>query len=187
MNQTTKTTEQLAKAIAAAFADFYAASQLTLPTFQILTAADLPQPYRDLLVHNSDMTSTLETHHHQRVSLRVLKSRQSGSWLHRLVVLAGNDDGQAVECGAIRINLDCFDAEPRALILEGQRPLGAILESCQIHHTSCPSALFRVKADAVMTEALGPPSAEWLFGRQNELRSPQHQILAEVVEILPPS
>ena len=166
--------------------DFYTAAGLPLPKLEPLPGEQVPAPYRDLLVHRKDMTPVLETLCKQPILLRVLSKRVDQSMLYREVALISQEDQRVTAFGAIRINLDRFDDEPKKLILACQHPLGSILQRYQMAHTSCPTAYFRLHADMVMKQALESRFEGWLYGRHNHLANPQQQPLAEVVEILSP-
>jgi chorismate-pyruvate lyase len=158
----------------------------SLPRFQFVEPAELPEPYRGLLVHERDMTSTLGEHHRDTVRLRVLRSRNDHDEYLREVVLVSETSGRPVEYGAIRITLGAFPADAQQLIRAAQRPLGAIMDECGINYTCRPKAFFRVETDAAMNEALGLPASRTLYGRCNEIRDSQGRTLADIVEILPP-
>lgn len=156
-----------------------------IPSAERLRADEIPPPYRALLVHQRDMTSTLEEFHRAQIHLRVLTSTRRGNLYHRKVVLAANGTDTPVEFGAIRIHLDALPPAARRLVLDAQRPLGSILKSCRTTHASRPQAFFRVRADAVIRQALGLKKPETLYGRCNELRDVKGRIIATIVEILP--
>jgi hypothetical protein len=65
-------------------------------------------------------------------------------------------------------------------------PLGTILRTQRVAHQSHPSAYLQVNADAVIREALDLDEPRALYGRCNVLSDPSHNVLARVVEILPP-
>lgn len=157
------------------------------PQLRSVDAADIPQPARDLLVHENDMTSTLEAFAGQRLSLRVLHKRVDGDRLLREVVLYGDDDGRAVEYGAIRIHLGCIvEDEVRRQIEAGTRPLGGILKAHGIEHRCQPTSFIGLDADDVSRRALGFDGDHVLYGRHTLLHGPNERPLAEVTEILPP-
>ena len=165
----------------------YEAAKLPFPLVGWLPAEALPQPYRSLLVHERDMTSTLESHHQARLHLRVLRSsRDQDSYTREVVLLLDGTDAP-VEFGAIHIRLAAFDPPTQALILQERRPLGAILEQRGLPYSSRPTAFFRVLSDAVINEALGLVSQRELYGRCNALNDSHGRVLAEIVEILPPA
>lgn len=146
----------------------------------------MPEPYRSLLVHDSDMTSTLERFYGERLELRLLARRVEDGSLFRQVILCGGQSGKAAEFGAIRIALNAFEEIPRQRILEAKQPLGSILTQFEVAYVSRPRLFFHVESNGHMEEVLRLTAPATLYGRQNVLSTPQGQILAEVVEILPP-
>lgn len=149
-------------------------------------AAAMPEPYRGLLVHERDMTSTLESHHAESIELAVLERRRQGDLLYREVVLVGAWSRRPVEFGAIRIDLAPFQPAARDQILAGKKPLGAILADHQVPYLSRPQLYFTLRSDALIDRALGLAGPATLYGRRNVLTGPAGRLLAEVVEILPP-
>ncbi len=147
----------------------------------------LPEPYRSLLVHRQDMTSTLERFHGEMMCLRVLEKRLEGSVLHRRVVLAGVDSDKPVEFGAIRIHLENLDSQACSEVLDGTRPLGAILAKYSVPYLSRPSTFLRLPCQSSICQALDADLGTLLYGRHNILSRESGATLAEVVEILPPS
>jgi hypothetical protein len=161
-----------------------------LPTVECVDPSGMPPRDRRLLVHETDMTSTLERHHVQAISVRTLHKTFDGDVLQRTVCLVGVEDGKPVEFGAIRIHLRAFEPDSRAEIEQCRKPLGAILRDHGMAHQCRPGAYFRVKADQAISDALGingPDAQVVLYGRHNELSGPGSTRLAEVVEILPPA
>src|SRR2546425_7220190 len=67
--------------------DFYAKSGLPLPKIQRVSPEEVPKPYRSLLVHQNDMTPTLEKFHGGRIHLEILKSQRRDGYYFREVVL----------------------------------------------------------------------------------------------------
>ncbi|MCI0536778.1 MAG: hypothetical protein L0Z50_16295 [Verrucomicrobiales bacterium] len=167
--------------------EFYAQAGLPLPPIAEIAGGSVPQPYRRLLVHQHDMTPTLERFHGHDIHLRLLGKRQRGSQYFREVVLLLDGTNQPVEFGAIKINLELFSAAAQRQILEEQRPLGHIMQECGVRHSSHPKAFLRIATDQVINDALGLRGAHVLFGRRNTLFDLQDRSLAEIVEILPPA
>jgi chorismate-pyruvate lyase len=166
--------------------EFYANAGLPLPAMERVAGDDVPEPYRTLLVHDDDMTPTLEKFHGARLHLRVLGRRRRGDVYFREVVLLTDGANRPVEFGAIKINLALFSPQARTHILEECRPLGAILGEDRIAHTSRPKAFLRLASDRLIADALQITGAKVLFGRRNTLFDHQGFPFAEIVEILPP-
>ena len=164
----------------------YAQAGLPLPPVSRVTGDEMPEPYRQLLVHTNDMTPTLEAFHGERLHLRVSRWRLEGDAYMRQVALLLNGSDKPVEFGAIVIYTDRFPPAAREAVLEGQSPLGTILAVHSIRHSSCPQAFIRVLSDDGMNEALGLSEPQVLYGRRNVLTDSEGAKLAEVLEILPP-
>ena len=165
--------------------EFYEQSGLPLPATVQVTAGDVPEPYRSLLVHAREMTPTLESAYRRSIVLRVRKYALRHNVLSREVVLAAG--AAAVAFCAIKIYLEHFPSEARRLVLERKQPLGTILHTQDVAHSSHPVAYFEVAADAVIRGALDLKDPGLLYGRQNLLLDSAHHTLARVVEILPSS
>ena len=131
------------------------------------------------------MTPTLERAHGGRIELRVLQHSLRENLLSRQIVLT-LDGGKAVAFGAIKIYLERFPPKARSLILEMRQPLGTILRTQEIAHSSRPSPYFRVEADATIRTALQMMDGGTLYGRQNVLLDSAGDTLARVLEILAP-
>ncbi len=152
----------------------------------VIPSEQLPQPYHKLLVHDRDMTGTLEAHFDEPMVLHVLKKRIDDGVLFRQVLLRGVNSGRTAEFGAIRIELDCFDPEARLLIEACHQPLGGILRERAIAYISAPSAFLQVEADSFVREALGAGLTTPLFGRKNTLTTADGRTMAQIIEVLPP-
>lgn len=167
--------------------EFYALSKRALPEIESVPGDEVPEPYRRLLVHQNDMTPTLEKFHDERIYLNVISRQTRGDFYFREVILLTERTRTPVEFGAIKINLALFPPAARKLILEEQEPLGTILGEFKILHTSRPKAFLKIEADSFIKGALQLSGAHTLYGRRNTLFDPQQQALAEIVEILPPA
>src|SRR5204863_7154924 len=127
---------------------------LPLPRVTRAEAHEIPEPYRSLLVHERDMTPTLEDAYQRSVQLRVLKYDLRENVLSRQIVLVPEGSTRAVVFGAIKIYLEHFPAEAKRLVLELKLPLGTILRTQRIAHFSRPDAFIQVTADPVINSAL---------------------------------
>ena len=166
---------------------FYERTGSSLPLLRELKGEEVPQPYRALLVHSSDMTPTLERFYGQTLRLRVLSREHQDDSYKREVILWLAEDTRPVEYGVIRIFLDRLPPTARRLVLEEQRPLGDILHGEAIPHLSWPQAFFRLKSDARAGAALGMRHPGFLYGRRNVLLDGSRRLLAEVIEVLAPA
>jgi len=167
--------------------EFYEQPDVPLPAVARVESARIPEPYRSLLVHDRDMTPTLENAYQQTLALRLLKFRLRGDELSRQVTLVPEGGGSPVAFGTIRIHLQHFPAAAKQLVLENHQPLGTILRTQAIEHASRPHAYIRVTADAVINSALGLTAGGFLYGRRNIIRDGAENVLAQVIEILAPA
>jgi chorismate-pyruvate lyase len=166
--------------------EFYAREGMQLPRIDRLAASAVPPPYNELLVHEGDMTPTLEKFHGSNIHLRVLRREQHGDFYFRQVLLLTDDGEKPVEFGAIKIFLEQFPTAARNEILSERIPLGTILARNKIAHLSRPKAYVRINSDGYINKAFSIEGVHTLFGRRNTLSTPEHHILAEIFEILPP-
>ena len=166
--------------------EFYAQAQRCLPTIESMPGEQVPEPYKSLLVHTNDMTSTLERFHGESVHLKVLSSQQRDDFYFREVVLVLDQAGSPVEFGAIKINLVLFPSHARRQILQERHPLGHILEEHKIPYVSRSKAFLKVESDSFIEGALGLAAPSSVFARRNALLDSAQRSLAEVLEILPP-
>ncbi len=147
--------------------------------------SSIPPPYQDLLVHPRDMTSTLEGFIGQPLRLRVIEKRVESLHVRRRVLLVGEADGTIAEFGAILIRLEALPQPARSQVIACERPLGSILTSHSLAFRSKPSAYFRLQPDVQTKDFLRLPVGARPYGRRNVLSTPDGDVIADIVEILP--
>ena len=165
-----------------------ATSRLGSTPLSWVAADQVIPPFRDLLVHDRDMTSALERFHGDSITLEVLHSKHHDDTYLREVTLHAAASGSPVEYGLIEILLDSFPSDLRPEILAGETPLGAILNQSGLGYRSHPQGFFTVPKPAL--NGIFPQSSggELLYGRYNHLiRKDTSACLARILEILPPS
>ena len=165
-------------------ADFYTGR--ALPKVRFIEAARIPRAYRQLLDHSNDMTSTLQRFHDEEIRVHVLESRQDDVCYAREVLLVTRDTRRTVEFGAIAIRLELFPVGAQREIFRAEMPLGTILRSFRIDYVSNPRGFFEIESDDHMNAALALSHKQTLYGRANEITNAEGQVLANIVEILPP-
>jgi len=162
-----------------------ARSHLGATPLDWIEGESMPPPYGGLLVHQRDMTSALERHHGDAITLDVLQVREFHGTYLREVTLHAARSGAIVEYGLIAILLEAFPEALHGPIRAGATPLGAILNRSGLAYHSRPQGYFSLPAKALAT--LIPSSGgEILYGRYNHLiRSDDDRCLARILEILP--
>lgn len=167
--------------------EFYSHAKLPLPRIEAVPGAAVPEPFQSLLVHNRDMTPTLEAFHKSDIHLEILTRERRGDFYFRQVVLRLNRNESAVEFGANKVYVGRFPVEARELILAEQIPLGRILKDCGVKHRTEAKAFLRVEADDLIGNAFDLPKQTVLHGRKAVICDLQNRPLSEIVEILPPA
>jgi chorismate-pyruvate lyase len=162
----------------------YARSGVELPKVKAIEPDDIPSPYRSLLVHQSDMTLTLERHFGGRVSLRPLATFQYGPWYFRRVLLAQEYTGRPVEMGAIRIRIPAFPARIQRQILRNDVPLGRLLRDGGVDYESRPTVFLSVTPNPEMMGVFWMREPKTLYGRRTEMIHDGAKI-GDIVEVLP--
>ena len=158
-----------------------------LPAFEVIDGADMPQPYRDLLVHPGDMTSRLAAFFGGELIVDVLRCEHTPTAYRREVALRIEATNLAVEYGAIEIDLGAFDGELRRLILEHHLPLGGLLNRFGVNYRSEPKGYMRLASDAVMQCVFSMPEARIFYARGNLLLDESGRTLARIVEVVRPA
>ena len=166
--------------------EFYVAERWPIPNLVLMDGDLVPEPYKDLLVHQQDMTPTLEQYYGCPMGLRVIKWLEVGDCMLRMVALTRQTDGKPTEFGAIKIEVNGFPPEGQKMILEGKKPFGTILRELDMPHSGNPLGFFSVESDAHINAALGLTGKHTLYGRLNTLQDHRGHLLAEIVEVLPP-
>lgn len=162
----------------------YARVGLPTPGVAAVTANEIPEPYRSLLVHERDMTVTLEAHHDSRVALRTLATFRDGHWYLRKVLLVDESSGRPVEMGVIEVDLEAFSSSVSGRILEGAVPLGRLLRECGVDYRSRPTAFLAVRPNTDLMGVFWMNEPSTLYGRQTELTLGDSAV-GNIVEILP--
>ncbi len=164
---------------------FYERVGHALPKLQFVEPEEVPEPEKSLLVHKRDMTSTLARFHESTIVLDVRSRELSEDYLLREVRLRREDDRVPVEYGAIGIRLEKFEGPIREKIVEGEAPLGELIETFVVDYRSSPRGFFRVVSDEMISSALEVAEGIELYGRSNELTDSDGFVFADVVEVLP--
>ncbi len=140
-------------------------------------------PYRELLCHENDMTSTLSRVHGGPVELYVFQEPADENCYVREVLLKVG--AKPVEYGLIRIYLENFPATLREQIVAAQKPLGALLNESGFPYVSEPGGFLKIPSETFQPAFFPTVSSKFLFGRYNTLLDENRQVLARIIEILP--
>ncbi len=166
--------------------DFYTRMGRELPAIQPIDGDIMPEPYKSLLVHQDDMTPTLQNFHRDSIHVHALHTEERDNYYFREVLLELDETERPVEYGVIKINLSLVPDDTRHEIIEAHLPLGQILFAHDVLHESRPKAYLQMDADEHISGVLRLDNTHKLYGRRNTLTDTNGRPLAEIVEILPP-
>lgn len=162
----------------------YTQAGVPQPKVHEISPKDIPFPYRSLLVHENDMTLTLERHFGGPVMLRTLSTVVRGSHYLRRVLLVQEYSGRPVEMGAIRLKMEVFKPQIRGQILRNEIPLGRVLRDGGVDFKSQPRVFLAVEPNPEMMGVFWMREPRTLYGRQTEMFQGGAKI-GDIVEILP--
>ena len=162
----------------------YAQAGIPAPETREVAPSRIPLPYRSLLVHERDMTLTLESHFGGRVTLRALSTFRKGPSYYRRVLLVQEYSARPVEMGAIRIDLRAFAPRIRSEILRNRVPLGRLLRDGGVDYRSRPTVFLAVTPNPEMMGVFWMREPRILYGRQTEMSIDGRKV-GDIVEILP--
>ena len=163
---------------------FYARAGIGGPTVKPVTPDRIPQPYHDLLVHENEMTATLERHFGGPLAVRVLSSFSKDRSYFRRVLLALESTGRPVAMGAVRLRLERFKPAVRARILAERTPLGRIFREAGVLYESRPTAFVQLTPNAEMLGLFWMAGPRTIYGRRTEVTTGGAGI-GDIVEIIP--
>jgi chorismate-pyruvate lyase len=153
--------------------------------FTLISPADIPEPYRRLLVHHHHMTVTLEEFNHDNVDVVVLSILQAEQSYQREILLKTQQSKKIVQFGLVRINLNYCSPEVRAEILAEKTPLGRILINHNVLRRIEPTAFLLIQPQTRLIEYLRLERSIPLYGRMGVIFCDNQPAIA-VAEILTP-
>jgi chorismate-pyruvate lyase len=136
-----------------------------LRAYEYVQAAEVPEPYHKLLVHEHHMTVTVEEHHGSLVDVKILERRHQGDDYARKILLTLQATGKVVQFGLVRIRFEYCSAEVRDRIVAGGTPLGRVLIEHNVLRRIEPTAFLRVVPGPAMIEWFGLKTPKPTFGR----------------------
>ncbi len=157
-----------------------------LPLLELQQGAEIPPPYRDLLVHMREMTPTLEAYYGSSIHIEPLQVLDGQLTFTREALLRLDSCDRVVEYGVLRAHLGLLSPEAVELLRARRVPMGTILARCGVTHSSSPSGFFRFRNPKFAADKFCLVWDGWLYGRRNTLLNESGRPLAEVCEILPP-
>lgn len=128
-------------------------------------AAQMPDSFRRLLVHNDHMTTTLGEYYGAPVGLQVLQFAHHEPYYSRKILLVLPPADTVVEFGIVRLDLSAMAREVRAQIVARDKPLGDILIEHDVLREIQPRWYFRFTHPSPALQSFGPPDIGEAYGR----------------------
>jgi hypothetical protein len=148
-------------------------------------AAEVPQPYHGLLVHEHHMTVTVEAYHKELVDVRVLETQRGESAYARKILLVTQKTHRVVQFGLVRIHMQFCSPAVRAEILSEQTPLGRILINHNVLRRIEPTMYLRVVPGPAMVQWFGLKEPRETYGRLALIHCDEQPAI-ELLEIVAP-
>lgn len=136
-----------------------------MPKYEIISGAEMPEPYRGLLVHEHHMTVTVERYHGDLVDVHILQRKHEGDSYSRKILLKLQKTGKVVQFGIVRVDLSFCDLEVREKIIGGEIPFGRILIEHNVMRRIEPKKYLRLTPGPAMMEWFGLEEAVPVYGR----------------------
>jgi hypothetical protein len=127
---------------------------------------EMPQPARQLLVHQKHMTKVLTGFYGRPMDLHVLDRHYDGGDLyHRKIMLTVQETDRIVEYGVVRLDFRCMSPVVKRAILEEHAPLGSILINHNVLRRVQPRWYLELPHGGGLLKWFGCPTAGPLYGR----------------------
>ncbi len=146
-------------------------------------AADMPEPYRRLLVHKRHMTLALSEHFGVAPNLYVMAERRNGSKYVRKIFLTAGNRSDSIELGVVRMDLDCLREDVADQILQRRLPLGEILTRHEVMRRIEPRSFLLFPRCSSVLGWFGHPRAGPFYGRLGTIYCNEHPAI-DVLEIV---
>ncbi len=156
-----------------------------LRAYEYITADEMPEPYRSLLVHEHHMTVTVEQHHGSLVNVRVLERIHEGDSYARKILLTLQSTGKVVQFGLVRIHFEYCSEAVRNEIVAAQTPVGRILINHNVLRRIEPTAYLRILPGPAMMGWFGMKKPQPTYGRLALIHC-DDQPAVELLEIVAP-
>ena len=136
-----------------------------LGSFEEVDPDGIPEPFRTLLNHDEHMTVTVEAHHDCSVDVRVEQTHSTTTHYARKILLTRQTDGEVVQFGIVRLNLDSLGSKLRQEIEKQQTPLGRLLIQHDVLRNVRLLSLWKVAAGSDIRKLFELEDTAVCFGR----------------------
>jgi hypothetical protein len=154
------------------------------PHFEGVSAEDVPQPFRQLLVHHNHMTATLEDYYQSPLRVVPYKVHRNGEVYGRKLDLL-IPSNKVVMTGIMLINFGFCGTEVRDEILAETKPLGRVLIEHNIMREVTATAFVRVPAEEPLLARFQLAKPKATYGRFATIVCDGHPAV-DLLEIVAP-
>ena len=130
-----------------------------------LPIALVPEPYKQMLVHDQHMTVTMEAYYNSKVDVKVIGRRLDGNVYSRKILLLKTGTDTVVQFGIVRFNFDYVTLAVREEILKGEIPMGRVLINHNVLRHIDLGAVLRLTAGPALAESLQMKPQQITYGR----------------------
>ncbi|TWT39564.1 hypothetical protein [Blastopirellula retiformator] len=136
-----------------------------LADFVEVSAAETPEPFKELLAHDHHMTVTVERFHQSPVDVEVLKTDTDGQAYSRKILLSKQTDGKVVQFGIVRLHCTHLGEVVEREIKSEKIPVGRVLINHNVLRQVQLTSLWRVTPGEELCELLSLTPGEVIYGR----------------------
>lgn len=126
---------------------------------------EVPEPFRQLLVHEHHMTVTVEQYFGSQVDVDVLAIQEKGDEYSRKILLRRQSDQKVVQFGIVRLNPSLLDKVVWEEIALEQTPLGRVLINHNVMREVKLYQLYQLEASHELAGYFGVDPGAAIFGR----------------------
>jgi chorismate-pyruvate lyase len=156
-----------------------------VPLYEVISADEMPEPYRGLLVHEQHMTVTVEAFHGDLVDVHILDRWQSGDLYSRNILLRLQKTGRVVQFGIVRVDLSYLAPEVCAEIIAGKTPFGRILINHNVFRRIEPTTFLRLRPGPKLMAWFGMTVPGPVYGRLAYIHCDEKPAV-ELLEVVAP-
>jgi chorismate-pyruvate lyase len=133
--------------------------------FEEVSPEEMPQPSRQLLVHQSHMVRTLNQHYGVPVDVHVMERHRNGNLYGRKIFLTLQESEHIVEYGVVRMDLRPMPRKVVDAIVSEHAPLGSILITHNVLRRIQPKWFLRFERRNPILDWFGCQTSGPLYGR----------------------
>jgi hypothetical protein len=130
-----------------------------------IPAALTPEPYKQMLAHDSHMTVTMESYHNTKVDVKIFDRLLEANVYSRKIALLKSGTDDVVQFGIVRFHFEYVTDEVRTEILAGEIPLGRVLINHNVLRHIDLGAILKITAGPGLAECLQMGVGEVTYGR----------------------